>query len=39
MYVGAETLTQVAFIANIGIVALVTMILAFVWRWQAPRAQ
>ena len=39
MYVGAETLTLVAFIANMGIIALVIAALALVWRWQAPSAE
>jgi hypothetical protein len=38
MYGSAESLTLVAFIANLGVIALVTVILAFVWRWQAPSA-
>lgn len=39
MYLDAEARTLVAFLANIGIIAVVTLILAVVWRWQAPSAE
>lgn len=39
MYLGGETLTLLAFVANIGMIALVTLVLAIVWYWQAPSTQ
>lgn len=38
MHGNAEVLTLWAFVANVGVIALVTVILALVWRWAAPRA-
>lgn len=37
MYIDAQTLTVAAFIANMGMIAVVIAILALVWRWEAPR--
>lgn len=39
MYGDAATLTLWAFVANVGIIAVVTVILALVWRSQAPSAE
>ena len=39
MYGDAEVLTFWAFVANVVIIAVVTVVLALVWRWQAPSAE